>query len=50
MRDKLVPAPIPEYDHRYSFDDSRPLCRMVYHVERDALFYDLVKHITRLGN
>ena len=50
MRDKLVPTPIPEYDHRYTFDETRPLCRMVYHVERDALFYDLVKHITRLGN
>jgi len=45
MLDRLVPTPIPEYDHHYSQDASRPLCRMVYHIKRDALFSDLVRHI-----
>ncbi len=46
MLDHLVPMPLPEYDHRLSFDPSRPLCRMVYHIQRDALFDSLVRHIT----
>ena len=45
MLDRLVPTPIPEYDHHYARDDTRPLCRMVYHICRDALFADLVRHI-----
>lgn len=47
MQDKLIPTPMPEYDHRYSFDDSRPLCRYVYHINRDALFEDLFRHIIK---
>ena len=46
MLDRLVPTPVPEYDHHYSLDSSQPLCRMVYHVNRDALFEDLVVHIS----
>lgn len=46
MLDELVPIPMPEYGHHYSLDSSRPLCRMVYHVHRDALFSDLVKRLT----
>lgn len=45
MRDRLVPTPIPEYDHHYALDMTRPLCRMVCHINRDALFQDLVDHI-----
>ncbi len=45
MLHRLVPTLVPGYDHRYSQDPSRPLCRMVYHVNRDALFSDLVSHI-----
>lgn len=45
MLDSLVPTPIPEYDHHYTCDPARPLCRMVYHIHRDVLFADL---ITRL--
>lgn len=45
MLDRLVPTPIPGYDHHYSQDASRPLCRMVYHIHRDALFADLIRHI-----
>ena len=46
MLDKLIPTPIPEYDHRYAHDPRRPLCRYVYHIHRDALFADLIRHIT----
>jgi inosine-uridine nucleoside N-ribohydrolase len=45
MLDRLVPAPIPGYDHHYSQDESGPVCRMVYHIHRDALFSDLIRHI-----
>ena len=45
MQDTLMPRPLPEYDHHYSLDDTRPLCRYVYHVNRDALFQDLFDHI-----
>ena len=47
MLSTLVPTPIPEYDHHYSQDFRRPLCSMVYHINRDALFADLVKHLTQ---
>lgn len=45
MQDTLIPTPIPEYDHHYAQDFRRPLCRMIYHINRDALFEDLVRHI-----
>ena len=47
MLDKLIPTPIPEYDHHYSQDPRRPLCRYVYHIHRDALMGDLFAHISR---
>ena len=47
MRDKLIPTPIPEYDHHYAQDPRRPLCRYVYHINRDALMGDLFAHISR---
>lgn len=45
MQDTLMPTPIPEYDHHYSFDNTKPLCRYVYHINRDALLQDLFSHI-----
>lgn len=45
MLDRLITTPIPEYDHHYATDARRPLCRYVYHVNRDALFADLFAHI-----
>ena len=50
MLDRLVPTPVPGYDHRYSQDASRLPCRMVYHIQRDALFADLVQHIAEKTN
>lgn len=47
MLDKLIPTPIPEYDHHYAQDPRRPLCRYVYHINRDALMGDLFAHISR---
>lgn len=47
MRDKLIPTPIPEYDHYYAFDPRRPLCRYVYHINRDELMADLFAAISR---
>lgn len=41
MKDRLVPSPIPQYDHHYSFDSGRHFIRYVYSVDRDALFEDL---------
>jgi inosine-uridine nucleoside N-ribohydrolase len=38
MQDYLVPSPIPQYDHHYSFDPNRHFIRYVYHIERDRLF------------
>ncbi len=45
MLDRLTPTPVPGYDHLYEPDPSRPLCRMVYHIHRDALLSDLIQHI-----
>lgn len=47
MKDTLVHSPIPEYDDRYSFDQHRHFIRYVYHIDRDALFEDLFKKLSR---
>ena len=49
MKDKLVPSPIPEYDHHYSFDPGRHFIRYVYSVNRDALFGDLFRKLCAAG-
>lgn len=41
MKDRLIPAPIPEYDLHYARDDTRHLICAVYELNRDALFEDL---------
>lgn len=48
MQDKLISAPIPEYDLHYAFDETRHLVRYVYHVERDPLLEDLVHALLKL--
>ncbi len=47
MKDCLTPSPIPQYDHRYSFDPNRHLIRYVYHIDRDALFTELFDKLSR---
>jgi len=39
--DALVPAPIPTYDYRYSFDPRRHLIKAVYAVDRDRILADM---------
>lgn len=46
MREKLIPTPIPQYDHHYAQSCTRPLCKYVYHINRDALFGDLFAYLT----
>ena len=41
MRDYLIPAPIPQYDHHYGFDPQRHFIRYVYHINCDRLFKKL---------
>ncbi len=41
MDDRLEHTPIPEYDHYYSKDPRRHLCKYVYSINRDKLFEDL---------
>ena len=45
LRDRLIPTPIPEYDDHYAHDPTRPLCKYVYHISRDALLADLFQKI-----
>jgi len=45
MRTRLIPTPIPEYDHHYASNPCAPLCRYVFHVDRDALMEDLFKRL-----
>ena len=46
MRDVLTAAPIPQYDHHYSFNPENHLIRYVYHIERDRLFEDLFRKLS----
>ena len=45
MEDKLIPSPIPQYDHHYSFDPTRHFIRSVYHINSDNLFEDLFRKL-----
>lgn len=47
MQDKLIPTPVPEYDHRWAMNPEGKLCRYVYSINRDALFEDLFLRLTR---
>ncbi len=49
IRDKTVPRPIPEYSHHLSWDFRRVPCKMVYHINRDGLMYDLFTHLAQNG-
>ena len=46
MRDKLISAPIPEYDEEYCTNTNRHFIKYVYQVNRDALFEELFKRLT----
>lgn len=41
MRTRLMPTPMPGYDHRWHFPEGTPLCQYVYYVSRDDVFTDM---------
>lgn len=45
--DCLIHSPIPEYDDRYAFDNSRHFIKYVYHIKRDNLFADLFAKLAK---
>ncbi len=45
MQSRLIPAPIPEYDHHYGYDPDRPLIRYVTDIHRDALATDMFRRL-----
>jgi inosine-uridine nucleoside N-ribohydrolase len=47
MRYKLVPSPICEYDFTYSHDASRQNIVYAYHINRDALFNDMIDKLSK---
>jgi inosine-uridine nucleoside N-ribohydrolase len=45
----IVHSPIVTNDYTYSFDDSRHLIRVVYHLDRDPIFRDFFTKLQRQG-
>lgn len=41
MSARVMPAPIPQYDHHYGYDFTRHPMAYVWHINRDALMQDL---------
>lgn len=48
MSSKLMPAPIPEYDHHYGFDPRRHMMRAVTWINRTELFAELFEKLAKL--
>lgn len=48
MTGRIIPAPIPEYDHHYGFDPRRHWMVSVSEIHRDALMADLLKRLGAL--
>ncbi len=49
MHSRLIPTPVPEYDHHWGSAPLNPLCRYVYHINRDALLGDLFAKLVKGG-
>lgn len=47
MADITIPSLIPQYDHHYSYCESRHPMKYVYYINRDGLLQDLVEKLTR---
>ena len=45
-RDRVIPAPVPEYDDRWADDPAGKPMRYVYGIHRDLLFRDLVRKLS----
>lgn len=46
-KDCFVPAPVPEYDHRYAFDPTNHMIKYVYYIDRDKLMADLFEKLAK---
>ncbi|MBE5815273.1 MAG: nucleoside hydrolase [Clostridiales bacterium] len=49
IHSRLIPTPVPEYDHHWGSAPLNPLCRYAYHINRDALLGDLFRKLTEGG-
>lgn len=47
MRSRLLPTYLPAYEGHYEPNDGAPLMRYIYHIERDALFNDMIARIVK---
>lgn len=47
MRSRIIPAPMPSYDGKYTDIPDAHLMNYVYHIERDALMRDLIQKLTK---
>lgn len=47
LRSRLMPTPLPGYDHRWHFPEGTPLCRYVYYVSRDDIFTDMFAKLAK---
>lgn len=47
LRDKLIHAPVPEYDKSYTLPQDNHYVKYVYEIARDELFEDLIKTLWR---
>lgn len=45
MYQRIIPSPVPEYDHRYSLPENRHLIGYVFYIERDALLADMFRRL-----
>ena len=46
LYDRVMPRPVPEYDHIWGEKPGMPLCKYVYYIRRDLLLRDLVSRLT----
>ena len=47
MRSRLMPTPMPGYDHRWHFPEGTPPCQYVYYVSRDDIFSDMFAKLAK---
>ena len=47
MRSRLMPTPMPGYDHRWHFLEGTPPCQYVYYVSRDDIFSDMFAKLAK---
>ena len=47
MLSKVIPTPMPTYEHSYAFDADALPVRYVYHIKRDTLLADLIEKICK---